>query len=65
MIAVRLAAGNTLRFSQGCLVWVWGRLRALPADPDRRKPLYVLESARAEPAVEADIGKYFRWQDPP
>lgn len=60
MIAVRLAAGSTIYFSHGGLVWASGWLRILPGDPEGREPLYVLESARAEPAVKTDIAKYFR-----
>jgi hypothetical protein len=60
MIAVRLAAGNAVRFSGSSLVWVWGTLRVLPGDPEGREPLYVVESAHAERTVKADIAKYFR-----
>ena len=60
MIAVRLETGKTIRFSEGSLVWVWGRLQMLPGDPEGRDPLYALESARVETAVKADIAKYFR-----
>jgi hypothetical protein len=60
MIAVRLESGNTIRFSEGRLLWVWGTLRVLPGDTEAREPLYVLESSRAEPAIRADMAKYFR-----
>jgi hypothetical protein len=60
MIAVRLEPGKTIRFSEGSLVWAWGRLQMLPGDPEGREPLYALESARAENASKADIVKYFR-----
>ena len=60
MIDVRLEAGNTVRFSEQSLVWVWGTLRMLPGDPLGHEPLYVLEHARTEPANKADIQKYFK-----
>jgi hypothetical protein len=60
MIDVRLEAGNTVRFSEQSLVWVWGTLRMLPGDPLGDEPLYVLEHARTEPANKADIQKYFK-----
>ena len=60
MIDVRLDAGNTVRFAERSLVWVWGTLQMLPGDPLGHEPLYVLEQARTEPAAKADIQKYFR-----
>jgi hypothetical protein len=60
MIAVRLESGNTIRFSERRLLWVWGTLRVLPGDSEGREPLYVLENARAETAIRADMAKYFR-----
>jgi len=60
MIAVRLKSGYTIRFAEGRLLWVWGTLRVLPGDTEGRDPLYVLEDARAELAMKADMAKYFR-----
>lgn len=60
MIDVRLEAGNTVRYSEQCLVWVWGTLRMLQGDPLGHAPLYVLEHARMELANKADIQKYFK-----
>ena len=60
MIAVRLESGNTIRFSAGRLLWVWGTLRMLPGNTEGREPLYVLENARTETAMKADMAKYFR-----
>ena len=60
MIDVQLEAGNTVRFAERSLVWVWGTLRMLPGDPNGHEPLYVLEHARTEPAKKADIQEYFR-----
>ncbi len=60
MIDVRLDAGNTVRFAERSLVWVWGTLRMLPGDPLGHQPLYVLENARTEPANKADLQKYFK-----
>jgi hypothetical protein len=60
MIDVRLEAGNTIRFTERSLVWVWGTLRMLPGDPLGHEPLYVLEHARTEPANKADIQRYFK-----
>ena len=60
MIEVRLRGGDTVRFSEGSLVWVWGIWRILPGDPNGPKPLYELGNARIEPADKSDIPKYFR-----
>ena len=60
LIDVRLVGGNTVRFAERSLVWVWGTLQMLPGDPLGHEPLYVLEQARTEPAAKADIEKYFR-----
>jgi hypothetical protein len=60
MIEVRLKPGDTVRFAERTLVWVWGRWKVLAGDPNRDKPLYELEEARVESASKADIGKYFR-----
>jgi hypothetical protein len=60
IIAVRLGAGNAIRFADRSLVWVWGTLRMLPGDPSGHEPLYILENARTEPANQTDIQKYFK-----
>ena len=60
MIDVRLEAGNSVRYSEQSLAWVWGTLQMLPGDPTGHTPLYVLEHARAAPANKADIQKYFK-----
>src|ERR1035438_2346646 len=60
MIDVRLQAGNSARFSEQSLVWVWGTLRMLPGDPLGHAPLYVLEHAQTEPATKAEIEKSFQ-----
>ena len=60
MIDVQLRPSDSVRFSGGSLVWVWGTLRALPGDPGGPIPLYRLEDARVEPADEGEIPRYFR-----
>jgi hypothetical protein len=60
MIEVRLRAGEVVRFSERSLVWVWGTLRTLPGDPSGHEPLYVLETARTQPADKADLQTYFK-----
>jgi hypothetical protein len=60
MTEVHLAAGRTIRFLERRLIWVSGRLRSLPGDPNGRQPLYLLENASVEPAARTDIGRYFR-----
>jgi hypothetical protein len=60
MIDVQLQAGDTVRFSEGSLVWVWGTLRAWPGDPAGHLALYELENARTGAADRAEIAKYFR-----
>lgn len=60
MIDVQLRPSDSVRFSGGSLVWVWGTLRALPGDPGGPIPLYRLEDARVEPAEEGEIPRYFR-----
>jgi hypothetical protein len=60
MIEIRLAAGETVRFSEGRLVWVWGTWKILAGDPGGQVPLYRLDDARVEPADRTEISKYFR-----
>ena len=60
MIEVRMGAGETVRFTEGRLVWVWGTWRTLAGDTDGPVPLYQLVDARVESANQADIPKYFR-----
>jgi len=60
MIEVQLPAGNSVRFSEGTLVWVWGTLKALPGNPNDPIPLYQLREARIAHADEAEIPRYFR-----
>jgi hypothetical protein len=60
MIEICLAPGETVRFSEGRLVWVWGTWKILAGDPGGPVPLYRLDGARIEPANRADIPKYFR-----
>ena len=60
MIEVHLGPDNSIRFSWGSLVWVWGTLRASPGDPRGPIPLYQLDKARVEAADEREIPRYFR-----
>ena len=60
MIDVSLRRGDTVRFAEGSLVWVWGTWRALPGNPKGPNPLYQLENARIEPATRADVSQYYR-----
>jgi hypothetical protein len=60
MIDVHLGPNDSIRFSGGSLVWVWGALRALPGDTGGPIPLYQLENARVEPADERGILRCFR-----
>jgi hypothetical protein len=60
MIEVRLRAGDTVRFSEGNLVWVSGSWRTLSGDPSGPTPLYGLGNAQVKPADKSDISKYFR-----
>jgi hypothetical protein len=60
MIEVHLAAGETVRFAEGRLVWVWGTWRVMRGAPGGQIPLYRLDDARMESADRTDIPKYFR-----
>ena len=60
MIEIRLRPGARVRFAYRSLVWVSGTFRALAGDPDGSEPLYLLDSASAQPAGEKEIPKYFR-----
>jgi hypothetical protein len=60
MVSVRLRESDHIPFSPRQLVWVWGTFRASRGDPSGPTPLYYLDSARAEVADLADIGRYFR-----
>jgi hypothetical protein len=60
MIEVRLRAGDTVRFSEGNLVWVSGAWTILHGDPNGPEPLYALVNAQVRLADKSDIAKYFR-----
>jgi len=60
MVDVQLHPGDSVRFSRGSLIWVWGAIRALPGDPGGPIPLYRLENAHSKPAKEDEISMYFR-----
>jgi hypothetical protein len=51
MTEVHLAASRTIRFLERRMIWVSGRLRSLPGDPNGRQPLYLPENASVEPAA--------------
>jgi hypothetical protein len=60
MVSVHLRESDRIPFSPRQLVWVWGTFRASRGDSSSSTPLYRLESARAQPADRADIGRYFQ-----
>jgi hypothetical protein len=60
MIEVNLQPGDSVRFSEGSIVWVWGTWEVFPGDPAGPRPLYGLRNARVQPANKADISKFFR-----
>ena len=60
MIGVHLEPEARIQFSNRALVWAWGMLRSIAGDPSGSSPLYSLQRARAEPADETVIPKYFK-----
>lgn len=59
-IDVQLRQGDSIRFSEGSMVWVWGTWEVFPGDPNGSQPIYGLSNARIRPATKADISEFFR-----